>query len=141
MIQLVVDFLIRKTRPRKRKIYISKERRPKLDCTICNETFTPRPQVKTPKACFKLGCQAARQKANEIRWRSRNQENYDGKYHSIQRASRAKKLNELVMQLLECLRIGGRLKSFHFNAASLEVFLTQAMARLGSRVCNKFWTP
>lgn len=140
MIQLAVDFLIRKTRPRKRKIYISKERRPKLDCTICNETFTPRPQVKTPKACFKPSCQAARQKANEISWRFRNREDYDGKYHSILRALRAKKLKEIVTRLLECLRIGGRMKNFHFDAGALEVFLTHALSKLGSRACKKFWT-
>lgn len=139
MIQLAVDFLIVKTRHRKQKFYISKERRPKVNCNICNETYTPRPQVKSPKACFKLSCQEERQKANEISWRSRNREAYDGKYHSIQRASRAKKLNEIVRRFLECLSIGGRMKNFHFDLTSLQVFLTQVLARHGSRACNKFW--
>lgn len=111
-----------------------------MDCTICGENFTPRPQVKRPKACFKWSCQRDRQKANEIAWRERSQERYDGKYHSLQRASRLKRLKEMVIKLMECLAIGGRMKNIHFDGGCLEVLLLRALERLGIRACNKFWT-
>lgn len=112
-----------------------------MDCTICSESFTPRPQVKTPKACFERACQAARQKANEISWRDRNREGSGGRYHSLQRSIRAKRLSEIVAQLLDCLKIGGRMKSFTFDAGSFGEFLLAALIKLGTRACNKFWMP
>lgn len=110
------------------------------ECTICGEDFIPRPQVRRPKACFKSICQKARQKANEIAWRARINADNTGRYHQIQRASRAKRLREITLQLMECLKIGGRMLNRLFDREGLEAFLVKALGELGIRRCNKFWT-
>ena len=110
-----------------------------MNCTFCNEIFTPRPQVKSPKACSNPKCQRARQKSNEIAWKERNRPNHDATYHRIRRGLRVKKLREMISLLVAAMCVGGRLNNFAFNVLAMTEFLVRVVTELGSRRANKLW--
>ena len=61
-------------------------------CEFCGASFCPRPQVKKPRACGRLGCQKKRQKSNELDWRNRNLTQSDPQYHRLRKLARLKQL-------------------------------------------------
>jgi len=109
-------------------------------CEFCNSYFSPRPQIKNPRACSKKCCQEARQKANEKDWHERNKGLYDGKYHRIKRSFRKKKLKEIINNMLECLKIGSCLKKIEYNFLALEDILSKLFLDLGIKAANKWCT-
>ena len=71
-------------------------------CNYCHTPFSPRPQVKNPKACPKGDCQKARQRGNEKHWRERNKVHYPKDYYELQRCKRAQAISEWYALDLTC---------------------------------------
>jgi len=109
------------------------------ECTICHNQFSPRPQVKTPKACANPSCQKTRQKLNEKSWRERNQGLYDGLYHRTKRSVRLKKLSRFSDQLSKCLQMGIAMLGLAIDFKLMESFFQRFLAGLGIRLANKLW--
>ena len=109
-------------------------------CEFCSAVFRPRPQVKSPRACDKVNCQAARQKANEKAWREQNHRLYDRVYHAAKRSLRLSKLKELLTAFMDALKVGSRLKGLDLRFEQIEECLSQTFLELGSRRTNKLWT-
>ena len=110
-------------------------------CEFCSSIFRPRPQVKRPRACGKINCQGARQKANEKAWREQNLGPYDGAYHAAKRALRAAKLKAILAAIMDALKVGSRMRGVQLQFEQIEEFLSQTFSELGSRRANKLWTP
>jgi len=109
-------------------------------CEFCNSEFSPRPQVKKPRAC--PNCQRLRQRANEKAWREKNLGCYDGKYHSAKRDGRKAAIQEKVTDLLRCIEVGGTLLGVPFTKEirdSFQGIFLKFMFTLGIRIVNKVW--
>ena len=111
-----------------------------MECEFCNREFTPRPQVKHPRACFESSCQDARQRTNEKDWRNRQDEGGPDSYDSLQRSVRMAGIKEIVAEILKCLNVGRRMyKMSNFSPEAADLFV-QIFLKLGIRKTNKFWT-
>ncbi|MDD4973678.1 MAG: hypothetical protein PHY93_04975 [Bacteriovorax sp.] len=75
---------------------------------FCHIQFTPRNQVKNPRACLTEKCQPLRQRDNEKTWKQKHLDQYDKEYHEIQRDKRTIEIEDILKSLLECLRAGAR---------------------------------
>jgi hypothetical protein len=114
-------------------------KRTKCICEFCKEEFTPRAQVKNPRACNKQSCQRKRQKINEKEWRERNRELYDKKYHNIMKQKRMELLLKYSKKLLNLIEIG---RTFLGEALEIEIFkdyIFKFFIQLGIKNVKKFW--
>ncbi|HLE12044.1 MAG: hypothetical protein A2504_05955 [Bdellovibrionales bacterium RIFOXYD12_FULL_39_22] len=75
-------------------------------CEFCNTEFTPRPQVKNPRACNNNPCQRLRQAANEREWRQLNDHLNSKEYHQIRRNQRIDKIKKINAVVIKSLSIG-----------------------------------
>jgi hypothetical protein len=110
-------------------------------CEFCHTEYTPRPQVKKPRACAK--CQPLRQDANEKAWKDKNVGLYNGEYHRVRRSGRTRKLRSKVEGWLRCMEVGGTLlgvSAFQTETrAELASAFLKFLSRLGISHANKFW--
>lgn len=107
-------------------------------CEFCGSQFFARPQVKCPRACNK--CQSQRQRANEKAWHERHT-HFDDRYHSTRREQRTKRIQQLVVIIAECLRVGQRLMGISIKLEIFSLNLRSLLSELGVRRINKFWLP
>lgn len=110
-------------------------------CEICGDFFTPRPQIKNPRACEKKSCQKARQRLNEREWREKNRPFIDPSYFRLKRQERHKVLRRITDKLFECLRIGNTFLGSPVNLDKLRTFFFQFLKALGIRTAKKFCRP
>lgn len=108
-------------------------------CNYCHVIYSPRPQVKNPRACKDTMCQKGRQADNEREWRGKNQGIYDKKYHEVKRTLRLKEVASTVSTLIESLTIGLRFRGLLLN--SNHHFLIQTFTNLGVHQLNKLYSP
>ncbi len=108
-------------------------------CEFCHNQFTPRKQVKKPRACFDKNCQILRQRANEKAWKQKHIDQYDKEYHDIQRAKRLKEIETILKSILEFLNAGAKLFGKKINFDHFKVHFAAYFLRLGIRKINKFW--
>ena len=106
-------------------------------CEFCLKNFTPRPQVKTPRACS--NCQRLRQRSNERDWHRRNQGLYDAKYHQSQRIQRHQYLKKCVEKIIRFCQAGSRLFEEPVSISSLKQIMLPFFIQLGVRAANKLW--
>ncbi len=111
-------------------------------CQFCGAQYTPRPQVKNPRACSNPSCQRARQKANENDWHSRNQGLYDANYHNVKRKVRIAWIRDFLRDLMGSLARGLLLNGQKVEewASFVELFEGFFLG-LGIKRLNKFWKP
>ena len=109
-----------------------------FQCEFCPVTFTPRPQVKRPRAC--PNCQVVRQRENERAWHGRNRGLYDGKYHRIQRSVRSQQLQDCAKKVVRFCEAGSRFFGERIAIVGLEAILTRFFEDVGIRAANKLWT-
>jgi len=107
----------------------------KKTCEYCNATYTPREQVKRPRACNNSKCQKMRQADNERAWRSKNQGLYDNKYHQIKSSERHKNLSILIDIIIESLLTGFRFSGVSFSQ-DRKIFF-ELFSTIGIRELNK----
>lgn len=118
---------------------IQRKKRSRCICEFCKEEFTPRAQVKNPRACCKKSCQRKRQKINEKEWRDRNKGLYDKKYHNVMKQKRIEKLREYSKKLIKLIEIG---QSYFDEALRIENFkdyIFKFFIKLGIRKVKKLW--
>ena len=111
-----------------------------VKCGFCHTEFTPRPQVKRPRACS--SCQKRRQRENEKAWKQRNLGLYDGKYHRRQRDDRTKEFKARIEQLVRCIEVGSSFLGAVFSdesKAEFKAWLLIAVLGAGVRRANKLW--
>ena len=113
--------------------------RSKCICEFCKEKFTPRAQVKNPRACNKRSCQRKRQKINEKEWRERNKGLYDKKYHNIMKQKRKERLLEYSGKLLELIEIGRIYLDEKLKIENISEYIFNFFIKLGIRKVKKFW--
>ena len=109
-------------------------------CEFCNTEFTPRPQVKKPRACS--NCQKLRQKANEKSWRTKHLGIYDRKYHRIKREVRQSEIRTKAKDVIRCIKVGGTLLGVNLSEEiqqSMNELFLKFLSDLGIRRANKFW--
>lgn len=106
-------------------------------CEFCHTEYTPRPQVKKPRAC--PGCQKQRQRDNEYCWRKLNPRYASAQYHELQRGIRDRKLKAAADALSECIRIGKEMVGINLEMKELGVALMEFLHTLGIRRVNKLW--
>ena len=111
----------------------------KCICEFCKEEFSPRPQVKNPRACNKKSCQIKRQKINEKEWRERNQGLYNKKYHNIMKQKRINKLKEYSDKLLKLIKIGQTYLDMKLKIENISNYIFHFFLKLGIRKVKKFW--
>ena len=70
-------------------------------CEFCNNQYTPRKQVKNPRACNKDECQKARQRDNENAWKKRHFDQYDKEYYEIQRDKRFREIQSVLESYMD----------------------------------------
>jgi len=104
-------------------------------CSYCHDIYTPRVQVKNPKACNKSECQKHRQRDNERDWHQKNKNLYDQKYHQIKRKIRKENFDTIINLVIDALLIGLRFKGKNIkdNLQKLTLFFSS----LGIRQINK----
>jgi hypothetical protein len=105
-------------------------------CEFCPNLFSPRPQVKRPRACS--NCQFLRQQENEKTWHSKNKEKHDALYHRVQKGLRVETLSEISKKVCEWLRIGMEFKGGSVDVKELGKLLLRFFLDLGIRRVNKF---
>ncbi len=108
-------------------------------CEICKEEFTPRPQIKNPRACSKYACQRERQRRNERDWREKNADLYDRIYHQIQKQKREEKMELILNTIMALLEVGQRFHRMYLNLSKARVFFFEILKSLGLRRINKLW--
>lgn len=104
-------------------------------CEYCNATFTPREQVKRPRACNNSKCQKMRQRDNEKAWREKNKGLYDKKYYQIKSFERQKNLTTIINKIAEAIVIG-----FRFEGQDLSEYfdyICKLLTSVGIRKLNK----
>ena len=106
-------------------------------CEFCSRSFSPRPQVKSPRACEASACQASRQRSNERDWHSRQADLQGGDYHRHKRASRARRIRAIAERLFACLEKGALLLGEGVDLGAARVELELIFFRLGIRRLNK----
>jgi hypothetical protein len=108
-------------------------------CEFCYCQFTPRNQVKNPRACFEKGCQKKRQRDNEKTWKQKHLAEYDKEYHEIQRNKRNKEIEDILNSLFKCIEIGSKFLAKKIEFENLKAHFTTFIFKLGIRKINKFW--
>ncbi len=108
-------------------------------CEFCHIEFSPRPQVKNPRACKLDQCQAQRQRSNEKAWKERHSNEYDKEYHSIQRDKRLKAIEKVLESILKCFEVGSKLTGKNIHIDDFKAYFATFIFRLGIRRINKFW--
>ena len=108
------------------------EARRMVTCKFCGTEYSPRPQVKNPKACKKQSCQTLRQRSNEREWRSKNYFRFDGRYYRNWRKSINKRRNEFRNTLIEALSLGLKFREIRdFDIDQISEFFADFCNRLG----------
>ena len=107
-------------------------------CEFCHTQFSPRPQVKRPRAC--PSCQTLRQRDNENCWRKENPRYSSPLYHELRRKERERKLKAAADALSKCIRIGKDMIGLNLEMAELGPVLAEFLITLGVRRVNKFWS-
>ena len=107
------------------------------NCEFCHTEYTPRPQVKKPRAC--ADCQKPRQRDNEYRWRKANPRYSLPLYYEQWRKDRDKRLKTAVDALSKCIRIGKDMVGMNLEMDELGAALTEFLYTLGIRRVNKLW--
>lgn len=111
-----------------------------VTCNFCGIEYSPRPQVKKPKACKKKGCQTLRQRCNEREWRVKNHFRFDGKYYRDWRKSANKRRNEFKSTLIEALSLGLNFREIcEFDIDQISALFSDFVQTLGLRPINKSW--
>ena len=108
-------------------------------CEFCHIQFTPRNQVKNPRACVTEKCQTLRQRDNEKTWKQKHLDQYDKEYHEIQRDKRTREIEDILKSLLECLRAGARFLDKKIEFQNFTAIFSDFIFKLGIRKINKFW--
>lgn len=108
-------------------------------CEFCSREFSPRPQIKHPRACSAAGCQQKRQRSNETSWLARHRDDYKRSYYEIQKKLRMVVMGEFIKRLLDCLKVGARMTSMPLDFGAIELFLAPIIFKLGVRRTNKLW--
>lgn len=106
-------------------------------CEFCPALFSPRPQVKRPRAC--PGCQQKRQRENEKSWHSRHKTGFDRRYHALQRELRRSRLRRWAVTLGEWLKVGTTFAGAKIDVAAWTGVLFDFLSALGVRRANKLW--
>jgi hypothetical protein len=107
-------------------------------CEFCGSDYSPRRQVKNPRACRKRLCQSRRQTANEREWREKNDKRFGAGYFSCWRKRSFRRRLEVRQSLIEALRIGmSFLGRQIFDIGFLSEFITDFVRSLGMRIVNK----
>ena len=104
-------------------------------CEFCNTFYTPRPQVKRPRAC--KNCQQKRQKANEKAWRERNRGLYDRKYHAVLRERRCQTIQCIISMFMKVIKIGSTFIGQEINTDQIEQYFSELFRSLGIRKLKK----
>jgi len=108
-------------------------------CAYCHKSFTPRPQVKNPRACSTRDCQKKRQRDNEKAWRINNKGLYGRDYHNSQKQSRIREIRSKSASILRALKIGYDFLGGNLDWVHFEVKVFQFFVSLGLRRLNKLW--
>jgi len=108
-------------------------------CEFCNDKFSPRAQVKNPRACNKRSCQNKRQRSNEKQWHSQNPEGADSMYHRVTKLTRIRELRKISQKIAELLITGARFAGYHMESFHFQSFVFEFFKHLGIRKVNKFW--
>lgn len=107
-------------------------------CEFCNSLFTPRPQVKHPRAC--KNCQRLRQYANERAWKGRNTDIYNKGYHAEKKQNREAVIIAIAEKLMVCLKAGVSFFGLNIEPVKLGTHISKLLIRLGIREINKLWS-
>ena len=108
-------------------------------CEFCHIQFTPRNQVKNPRACVTEKCQMLRQRDNEKTWKQKHLDQYDKEYHEIQRDKRDKEIEDILNSILKCIEVGIKFLGQKIEFENFKVYFTTFIFQLGIRQINKFW--
>jgi hypothetical protein len=108
-------------------------------CEFCHIQFTPRNQVKNPRACVTEKCQKLRQRDNEKTWKQKHLDQYDKEYHEIQRDKRDKEIEDILNSILKCIEVGINFLGQKIEFQNFKVYFTTFIFKLGIRQINKFW--
>ncbi len=108
-------------------------------CEFCNRSYSPRPQVKRPRAC--KYCQSQRQSSNEKAWRDRHLGLYDKKYHQIKKRKRIATVEAVASKATECLKAGLLFMGIRADVPSIGAYITKLFLSIGIRKLNKLWAP
>lgn len=107
-------------------------------CEFCGNEYSPRPQVKNPRACRKRSCQAERQRGNEREWRELNRDRFGAEYFKEWRKRVHKVKTKFAIDLLESLKVGMKFRGHEeFDSALFGSFLGDFLDHLGMRSVNK----
>ena len=107
-------------------------------CNFCDTEYSPRPQVKSPRACSKMSCQNQRQRSNEREWRQKNGGKYGSEYFRKWRKQSHQRKNRLAVELLESLKVGMTLRGRQeFDFGIFREFIGDFLGSLGMRSANK----
>ena len=118
---------------------LKSKKRSNCICEFCKEEFTPRPQVKRPRACGRKSCQLKRQLANEKEWRSKNKGLYNKKYHNIMKQQRINKLQEYANKLFKIIKIGQNYLNEALKIDDFKSCIFIFFVNLGIRKVKKLW--
>jgi hypothetical protein len=108
-------------------------------CEFCNSYFTPRAQVKKPRACQKKECQLKRQRANEKAWKEQQGDRFDAKYHNKKKQKRLSNLRDMAGNVIKCIETGLTFLGKSLNIEKMRGYITELFYTLGSRRVNKLW--
>ena len=108
-------------------------------CEFYHIEFSPRPQVKNPRACKLDQCQVKRQRSNEKAWKDKHSQEYDKEYHETQRDKRSRAIEMVLDTILKCLDIGSKLTGKSIQINDFKAYFTTFLFKLGLRRINKFW--
>ena len=108
-------------------------------CEFCCASFSPRPQVKNPRACGRAECQGKRQRSNELAWRQRNNVVNDPEYHLLCKRARLERLGHVSERMSRCLSTGATFLNEKIPLELMRDLLFQFLRELGIRRVNKFW--
>ena len=106
-------------------------------CEFCHTQFTPRSQVKTPRACNKDMCQRQRQRDNERSWRERHKHLEDKNYHQIRRHQRRKKIHDIGQLIFKCMAVGREFLGIPIYMENMRTHFIDFLLELGIRRINK----
>ena len=109
-------------------------------CEFCEALFSPRPQVKNPRACSNDCCQKKRQRLNEKTWRERHPELYGKEYFAGQKETRARVLEGLAAIVSSCFKTGAILIGVDMDWTAVRKEFENLFLQLGLRRVNKFWS-
>ena len=110
-------------------------------CKYCNTSYSPRAQVKNPKACNKRECQEKRQRENEKNWHEKHNDLYskNKKYHQEKRVYRHERINEIIKLFMKALLAGLTFCNEKIDRSTFDSLIINYFRDLGIRQINKFW--